>query len=49
LRCAIEYNTLTVNYNVKQNQLTKLTSEPRARNPKESNEAFDYAIRELLL
>ena len=48
LVCAVLVNsdTLIANYSVKQNQLTKLTSEPRARNPKESNEAFDRAIRE---
>ena len=47
LICAVLVNsdTLTNNYSVKQSQLTKLTSEPRARNPEESNEAFDRAIR----
>ena len=47
LVCAVLVNsdTLTANYSVKQSQLTKLTSEPRARNPGESNEAFDRAIR----
>ena len=38
--------TLTANYSIKQSQLTKLTSETRAMNPKEFNEAFDRAIRE---
>jgi len=48
LVCAVLVNsdTLTANYSVKQNQLTKLTSESRVRNPEESNEAFDCAIRE---
>ena len=46
LRCASKYNTLTANYSVKQNQLIKLTSESRARNPEKSNESFDRAIRE---
>ena len=41
--------TLTVNYSVKQSQFTKPTSEPRASDPKESNEAFDRAIRGWLL
>ena len=36
---------LTTNYGVKQNQFTKLTLEPRASDPKESNEPFDRAIR----
>ena len=47
LVCAVlvTSNILTVNYGVKQNQFTKPTSEPRASDPKESNEAFDHAIR----
>ena len=47
LVCAVLVNsdTLPVNYSVKQSQLTKLTSEPRASNPEESNEAVDPAIR----
>ena len=45
----VNSDILTANYSVKQSQLTKLTSEPRARNPEESNEPFDLAIRELLL
>ena len=36
---------LTVNYGVKQIQFIKSTSEPRASDPKESNEVFDRAIR----
>jgi len=32
---------LTANYDVKQNYFTKLTPELCARNPEESNEAFD--------
>ena len=48
LDCAVLVNSdiLTANYGVKQSQFTKLTSEPRARNPEESNEAFRHAIRE---
>ena len=48
LVCVVLVNsdTLTANYSVKQSQFTKLTSEPRARNSEESNEAFDRAIRE---
>ena len=42
----VNSDTLTVNYSIKQSQFTKLISEPRARNPEESNEAFDRAIRE---
>ena len=42
----VNSNILTANYSVKQSQFTKLTSEPRARNPGESNEAFDGAIKE---
>ena len=42
----VNSDTLTANYSVKQSQLTKLTSEPRARNPEESNETFDRTIRE---
>ena len=47
LVCAVLVNsdTLTANYSVKQSQFIKLTSEPRARNPEESNEVFDRAIR----
>ena len=41
----VNSDTLSVNYSVKQSQLTKLTSELRARNPEESNEAVDFAIR----
>ena len=37
----VNSNTLTVNYGVKQSQFTKPTSEPRASDPEESNEAFD--------
>ena len=40
---------LTANYSVKQSQFTKSTPEPRASDPEESNEAFDHAIREMLL
>ena len=42
LVCAvlINSNILTVNYSVKQNQFTKLTSEPRASDPEESTEVF---------
>ena len=36
---------LIVNYGVKQSQFTKSTSELRASDPEESNEAFDRAIR----
>ena len=48
LVCGVLVNsdTLTTNYSVKQSQFTKLTSEPNARNPEESNEAFDHVIRE---
>ena len=42
----VKNDTLIANYNVKQRQFTKLTSEPHARNPEESNETFDRAIRE---
>ena len=41
--------TLITNYGVKQSHFTKSTSEPRVNDPKESNEAFDRAIREWLL
>jgi len=37
-------NTLTVNYSVKQSQFIKPISEPRARNPEDSNETFDRVI-----
>ena len=40
---------LTANYGVKQSQFTKPTSEPRTRNPEESNEVFDRSIRGRLL
>ena len=40
---------LTANYGVKQSQFIKPTSEPRASDPEESNEAFDRAIRRWLL
>ena len=51
LDCAVLVNSdiLTANYGVKQNQFTKPTSEPRASDPEESNEAFDRAIRGWLL
>ena len=42
----VNSDTLTANYSVKQSQLTKLTSESRARNPEESNKVFDRTIRE---
>ena len=42
----VKSDTLTANYSVKQSQLTKLTSEPRARNSEESNKTSDRAIRE---
>jgi len=42
----VNSDTLIVNYSVKQSQFTKLTSDPHARNPEESNEIFDRAIRE---
>ena len=41
----VNSDILTVNYSVKQSQFTKLTSELRARNREESNEAFGRAIR----
>ena len=46
LVCAVlvNNNSLTVNYGVKQSQFTKPTSEPRASDPEESNEAFGRAI-----
>ena len=37
-------DTLTDNYDIKQNQFTKLISEPRVSDSEESNEAFDRAI-----
>ena len=40
---------MTINYGVKQSQFTKPTPEPRASDLKESNKAFDRAIREWLL
>ena len=45
----VNSNILTVNYGVKQSQFTKSTSEPRASDSEESNEAFDHAIRGWLL
>ena len=41
--------TLTANYDVKQTQFTKQLQNPRACDPKESNENFDRAIRRWLL
>ena len=41
----VNSDNLIVNYDVKQSQFTKPTSEPRASDPEESNEAFDRAIR----
>ena len=41
----VNNDTLTANYGVKQSHFTKPTSEPRASDPEESNEAFDRAIR----
>ena len=38
------FDTLTANYGVKQNQFTKPTSEPRVRNPEDSNEVFDRTM-----
>ena len=51
LVCALLVNSdiLIANYGVKQNQFTKPTSEPRASDPKESNETFDRSIRRWLL
>ena len=37
---------MTVNYGVKQSQFTKPTSEPRASDPEESNEAFDARLED---
>ena len=45
----VNSDILTANYDVKQSQFTKPTSEPHASDPEESNEAFDRAIREKLL
>ena len=47
LVCTVLVNSaiLTINYGVKESQFTKLTSDPRASDPEESNEAFDRAIR----
>ena len=45
----VNSDSLTANYGVKQSQFTKLTSEPRASDLEESNEAFDRAIRGWLL
>ena len=46
LVCSVLVNsdTLTTNYGVKQSQFTKSTSESRASDPEESNEAFDRTI-----
>jgi hypothetical protein len=41
----VNSDTLTAYYGVKQSQFTKSTPEPRTSDPKESNEAFDRAIR----
>ena len=51
LVCAVLVNIdiLTANYSVKQSQFTKSTSEPRASDSEESNEAFNRAIRGWLL
>ena len=45
--CSMLVNSdiLTTNYDIKQSQFTKSTSEPYASDPEESNEAFDRAIR----
>ena len=40
----VNSDILTANYSIKQSQLTKLTSEPRARNSEESNEVFDARL-----
>ena len=47
LVCSVLVNSdsLTANYDVKQSQFIKPTSEPRASDPKESNEDVDHAIR----
>ena len=47
LVCSVLVNSdsLTVNYGIKQIQFTKITSEPCASDPEESNEVFDRAIR----
>ena len=45
LSCAVSVKNDTF-ITVKQSQFTKLTSEPHVRNPEESNETFDRAIRE---
>ena len=47
LVCTVLVNSdiLAANYGVKQRQFTKPTSEPCASDAKESNEAFDRAIR----
>ena len=42
----VNSDSLTANYGIIQSQFIKPTSEPRASDPKESNEAFDRAIRE---
>ena len=41
----VNSDSLTANYDVKQSQFTKPTSEPHASDPEESNEAFDRAIK----
>ena len=48
LVCDVLVNSdiLTADYGVKQSQFTKPTSEPRASDPEEYNEAFDRVIRE---
>ena len=47
LVCSVLVNSdiLTANYGVKQSQFTKPTTEPRASDSEESNEAFNRAIR----
>ena len=47
LVCTVLVNSdiLIANYGVKQSQFTKPTSEPRACDPQESNDACDRAIR----
>ena len=48
LICSVLVNSdsLITNYDVKQNQFTKPTSESRASDPEKSNESFDRTIRE---
>ena len=38
-------NILIANYGVKQSQITKPTSEPRASDSEESNETFERTVR----